>query len=35
MHARSIRPHNPTTAEYLQTYAINLGGITHTSLSNN
>jgi hypothetical protein len=24
-----------TTAEYLRTYAVNLGGITHTSLPNN
>jgi hypothetical protein len=24
-----------TTAEYLWTYAVNFGGITHTSLTNN
>jgi hypothetical protein len=24
-----------TTAEYLRTYAVNFGGITHTSLTNN
>jgi hypothetical protein len=36
MHARTTRPLNPkTTAEYLRTYAIRFGGITHTSLLNN
>jgi hypothetical protein len=24
-----------TTAEYLRTYAVNFGGVTHTSLPNN